>query len=81
LGVDNQGRVTFDMVGAGLVAADIDVEEAVSWVTGRERAAALTYLAETLPLRQRPEVTIWPDWFGRIPYLPIRIQAEIDTGI
>jgi hypothetical protein len=81
LGVDNQGRVTFDMVGAGRVAADIDLEAAVSQVTGQKRAEALTYLAKTLPLRQRPEVAIWPEWFGRIPYLPIRIQAELDTGI
>jgi hypothetical protein len=81
LGVDNQGRVTFDMVGAGRVAADIDVEQALSQVKGQERAAALAYLSQTLPLRRQPEVTIWPDWFGRIPYLPIRIQAEIDTGI
>jgi hypothetical protein len=69
------------MVGAGRVAADIDVEVALSQVKGQERAAALAYLSQTLPLRRQPEVTIWPDWFSRIPYLPIRIQAEIDTGI
>jgi hypothetical protein len=81
VGVDNQGRVTFDMVGAGRVATEFDVEIALSEVAGRERGAAVAFLMDKLPLRQRPELTIWPEWFGRVPYLPIRIQTEIDTGI
>jgi hypothetical protein len=80
LGVDNQGRVTFDMVGSGQVASEIDVEAALNAVAGQEREAALDYLAQALPLRQRPEVYVWPDWFGRIPYLTVRMQANIDTN-
>jgi hypothetical protein len=81
VGVDSQGRVTFDMVGAGRMASEFDVDEALSAVTGQERRAAQAYLMDSLPLRQRPDVTIWPDWYGRMPYLPIRIQSAIDTGI
>jgi hypothetical protein len=81
LGVDNQGRVTFDMVAQGSAASEIDVEDALTAVAGQDRAVALDYLAGALPLRQRPEAVIWPLWFGRFPYLPIRIQTEIDTGI
>ena len=72
--------MTFDMVGQGNVASEIDVEEAVAKVAGQRRAVAMSYLSETLPLRRHPELTVWPDWFGRIPYLSIRIQTEIDTG-
>lgn len=80
LGVDNQGRVTFDMVGSGRVAAELDIDSALSEVAGQNSIVALDYLSETLPLRQSPELYVWPDWFGRVPYLPVRIQAEIDTG-
>ena len=42
-----------------------DLREYVVLVAGQEQARALRYLAETLPLRQQPQVYIWPDWFGR----------------
>ncbi len=80
LGVDSQGRVTFDMVGSGKIAAELPVDELLPDVAGQDRALALSYLLERLPLRDFPEVYIWPDWFGRIPYLPVRIQTDIDTG-
>ena len=79
-GVDNQGRVTFDMVGSGQVAADLQVDELLAQVAGQKRSVALTYLSEQLPLRDYPELYVWPDWFGRVPYLPVRIQTQIETG-
>jgi hypothetical protein len=79
-GVDNQGRVTFEMVGSGQVAADLQIEELLPRVAGQNRSVALTYLSEQLPLRDYPEVYVWPDWFGRVPYLPVRIRTQIETG-
>jgi hypothetical protein len=80
LGVDSQGRVTFDMVASGQVAAEVDADQAAAEVAGQETAIAMRYLADRLPLRRQPEIIVWPEWFGRIPYLPIRIQSQIDTG-
>lgn len=79
-GVDGQGRVTFEMLGTGIIAAELPFDGLLPEIAGQERALALDYLFERLPLRDLPEVHIWPDWFGRIPYLPVRIQIEIDTG-
>jgi hypothetical protein len=80
LGVDSEGRVTFEMIGTGQIAALFGVEEPVRQIAGQETEIALAYLNDVLPLRDYPTVRIWPDWFGRLPYLPIRIQTEIEVG-
>lgn len=80
LGVDGQGRVTFLMVAEGRMAASLDVDAVVPRVAGQEMGIAQAYLYEQLPLRRYPAVHVWPDWFGRLPYLPARIQTELDVG-
>jgi hypothetical protein len=80
LGVDSEGRVTFEMIGEGQVAAQFGLEEPVKQVAGQETEVALAYLNEVLPLRDYPDARIWPDWFGRLPYLPVRIQTQIEIG-
>lgn len=80
LGVDGQGRVTFQMVAEARMAASLDLEEVVPRVAGQEMGVAQAYLYEQLPLRRYPGVSVWPNWFGRLPYLPARIQTELDVG-
>lgn len=79
IGVDNQGRVTFEMVGEGVMAARLSLEEPVAAVAGQDVDIALAYLYQELPLRRYPSARVWPDWFGRMPYLPVRIQTEVVT--
>lgn len=81
LGVDNQGRVTFEMVGEGVMAARLELSEPLAAVAGQETDIALAYLYEELPLRRYPTAQVWPDWFGRLPYLPVRIQTEVVTDV
>jgi len=33
-----------------------------------------------LPLRQEPSVEVSPSWFGRVPWLPFRIEVKIKAG-
>ncbi|MFZ0546385.1 MAG: baseplate J/gp47 family protein [Candidatus Promineifilaceae bacterium] len=80
LGVDSEGRVTFEMIGQGQIAAQFAVEGPVRKVAGQESEVGMAYLNDVLPLRDYPTVRIWPDWFGRLPYLPIRIQTEIEVA-
>ena len=56
------------------------IDELLAQVAGQKRSVALTYLSEQLPLRDYPELHVWPDWFGRVPYLPVPIQTQIETG-
>jgi len=75
--VDDAGRVTFEMTGSVLAAADLDVDEVLDDISGQPPDLAVAYLYKELPLRTIPEVTIWPNWFNRLPYVATRIQAEI----
>jgi hypothetical protein len=79
LGVDAEGRVTFEMIGEGQIAARLSLEKPIDRIAGQERGKAQAYLYEQLPLREYPRIQTWPSWFNRIPYLPIRIQTEVET--
>ena len=68
------------MVGEGVMAARLSLEEPLERVAGQEVGVALAYLYEHLPLRRYPSAYIWPDWFGRMPYLTVRIQPELVTA-
>ncbi len=77
VGVDEAGRVTFEMVATGVVAADLQLDGPLTAVAGQAPEAALAYLYEQLPLRDVPTIDIWPTWFQRMPYLPTRIHVDI----
>jgi hypothetical protein len=79
-GVDSQGRVSFAMIGEGLTAARLDVETNLAKIAGQKTDDGLAFLYETLPLREYPTVRVIPDWFGRLPYLPTRMQVQIETS-
>lgn len=80
-GVDNQGRVSFAMIGEGYAAARLNLEGPLQVAAGQPTALALAYLDQQLPLREYPTVRIRPDWLGRFPYLPVRIRVRVDAGI
>lgn len=79
LGVDEQGRVTFTMLGEATAAAELAFDAPLERVTGQELATAVSYLDAQLPLRAAPVIRVWPGWFERVPYLTSRIQTEIVT--
>ena len=80
LGVDSQGRVSFEMIGEGLTAARINIESTLDMIAGQETEAGLAYLYKTLPLRDYPTAQVIPNWFGRLPYLPVRIQVNVEVS-
>lgn len=77
VGVDENGRVTFEMIVNGFAAADLPLDAPLTAVAGQEADVAVAYLYEQLPLRAAPVIDIWPLWFRRIPYLPTRIQIDV----
>lgn len=79
-GVDNQGRVSFEMIGQGFIAAQLNLEGPLQTAAGQPLPLALAYLNQQLPLRDYPTVQIRPPWFARLPYLPQRIRIHLDIG-
>ncbi len=78
LGVDEQGRVTFTMRGEGDAAPELVLSPLLETVAGHEVVSAERYLDQQLPLEAPPTIRVWPSWLGRVPYLPSRIQTQIE---
>ncbi|PID86008.1 MAG: hypothetical protein CSA11_05565 [Chloroflexi bacterium] len=77
IGVDDAGRVTFEMIGEAVVAPDLELGEAVEMITGQQPEIAVAYLYQELPLRELPEITVFPNWFNRLPFLSTRIEMDV----
>ena len=79
LGVAEDGRITFEMLGTAQVAANLALVEPLATISGQPPDIATTYLYHSLPLRNVPVIQVWPTWFNRVPYLSARIQTDIVT--
>jgi hypothetical protein len=71
------GTFTFYVTAHGYAAATIDTTNVAELILGKSREDAAALLMESLPLASPPEITITPDWFPNIPFLPIRTQIEV----
>lgn len=76
-GMDEAGRTTFDVTAAAQSAARLAVEGALTAVAGQPPSVAQAYLTQQLPLAEPPTITIWPAWFGRLPYVAERVETAV----
>jgi hypothetical protein len=74
---DKRGNLTMVMSGTGFASARLDMEKVRRAVAGKPLESARGYLLDTMPLQADPLVEVWPDWFGRVPYLTFRTEIEI----
>lgn len=79
LGVDEDGRVSFLMQGQARIAADIDLGTITDRIRGQKVELAQDWITREVPIQGTPVIQIWPDWFGRLPYLTIRISVRVET--
>jgi len=74
------GRLTFYVTAYGYATAELDGVATYKLIQGRRHTEAREILTESLPLARPPEITVKPDWFPFIPWLPIRTTVEIVPG-
>lgn len=79
LQVDEQGRVTFLMQGRARIAAEVDLNQVTETIRGQSIDEASAWIRTHVAVRREPEFDVWPPWIGRLPYLPIRIDARVST--
>ncbi|MCS7260162.1 MAG: baseplate J/gp47 family protein [Anaerolineae bacterium] len=77
LSVADDRSVTFTMRASGEAIAQIDVDRVASIVRGLPVDQAQQLLAQQLPLAETPLVSVTPNWLGRLPWLPFRIQVNV----
>ena len=71
------GLFTFYVTAYGYAVADIDTETILASVKGKPTDEAAATLQASLPLARPPEITVTPDWFPYVPFLPIRTEIEV----
>jgi hypothetical protein len=71
------GMFTFFVTARGYAAAVLDANAAVDLIRGQPVADSRERLSAEFPLAEPPQVTVWPEEVGRMPWLPLRIRVEV----
>jgi hypothetical protein len=71
------GGFTFFVTAHGYAAAVLDANAAVDLIRGQPVADSRERLSAEFPLAEPPQVTVWPEEVGRMPWLPLRIRVEV----
>lgn len=72
------GEYTFFVIASGYASAVIDLQEVRQSVAAQPPEEAQDTLSSDFPLGSSPQVSVWPDWFPRMPLLPLRITVSVD---
>ncbi len=77
--VFQNGQATFTLTGSARVVAQIDADLLRERLMGMPLPEAVDYLQRELDLLEAtaPQITLTPDWFGRLPLLPFRTSIII----
>ena len=79
LAVNDDGAVVFKMRVLGNIGYRVPRAEVISEIQGKPVDLALDYLTRNYVLREPPSITVVPDWLGRVPFFPFRIQLRVQT--
>jgi hypothetical protein len=63
------------------MAAHFDKNHIREIIAGKPVDEAIRQLTQQLPLQADPQLSISPSWFGRVPWLPLRIGIEVKTQV
>jgi hypothetical protein len=77
--VGEDGSVVFKMRVLGNVGYRVSKPELIEAIQGKPVGSALDYLTRNYRLREAPTITVMPDWLGRVPFFPFRVQVKIET--
>lgn len=77
--ISEDNRVTFSIIGNGQVRGQASVGILQERLVGLSPDAAQDFLVNTVDLMPgtQPDIVISPDWFDRLPLLPVRITIRL----
>lgn len=79
-GTDEQNRTTFEAFGEGIALAQVDIFRLQSDLTRRPLDEAQRLIAATVDIapNSQPIIEVSPQWLNHMPFLPIRIDIQIE---
>ncbi len=78
--VDSEGRVLFNINTRADATAAIDTDALRAAARWQPAEGIVESLYEQFPVVVRPDVSVWPPWFPRLPWLAWRIDVTIKPG-
>lgn len=80
--VFQDGKTIFTMIGSGSIEGQVNEAALQEQLAGRSVDDALTHILSTIELAEgtTPEIQVSPDWLGRMPILPIRINIRLQNS-
>lgn len=76
---DYDGTAALQVIAEGVTWVEIDEVDVREAIRGKPVQVAEEYLERHLALVQQPSVEISPEWWGRVPWLPLRITVRISS--
>ena len=76
---DYDGTVALQVTAEGVTWVEIDEVDLREAIRGKPVQVAEEYLERHLALVQQPSVEISPEWWGRVPWLSLRITVRISS--
>ncbi len=77
--VDYDGTLIFEVSAQGQSWVEVDAGEIRQSVRGMEVAEVEEHLARHLSLATDPLIEVYPEWWGRLPWLPFRITVNVES--
>ncbi|MBN1314570.1 MAG: baseplate J/gp47 family protein [Anaerolineales bacterium] len=77
--VNGDGQITFLMQGSARVAAIVNQNIIAEQLHGQKISDAIAWINKEIPVETAPTIDVWPNWFGRLPYLTVRINTLVET--
>ena len=74
------GRASFRVDASGVAVPVIDLELVRELVRAQTIQGAQQRLTIALPLSDRPQIDVQPDWYPRLPWMPFRIEVVVAGG-
>lgn len=71
----------FIMRATAIAVTSVTKADILAQITGKTGDQARSALVENWDFRQPPELEITPEWIGRIPWIPYRIQIDINVPV
>jgi len=75
--VSDDLAVTLKVSAKGETVADLQTGEVANMIRGMPADKAQNLLRQRFPVAGLPIITVDPDWLGRLPWLPLRIEVQI----
>jgi hypothetical protein len=82
LGIDAERRIAFLLIGSGMVSGQVNVGLLRERLAGRSLDDAQGYLISEVDIEEgtTPLIALSPDWFGRLPLVPMRISIDLQDA-